>query len=476
MGRGHLGATAATPALAGGVVDDPSARTAAGAPRSRTRAVAAGILASLGGSAMGMVAPLVVTPLAFGYLGAQRYGLWMAVTSLTSMSLFADLGLGNGLLTRLAALHGTDDRPAAAREVSSAYAMLTGLAAALLAGLALAADLVDWPRVLHVTDPPVAADARALVLVCFGAFLANIPLALVQRVQYAHQQVVQSNLWQAGGAVLSVALVWAAVAGEAPPVLVVAAAVSAVPLANLANSVCYFGWQDPTLRPRWSQVDRRTSAALLRLGLAFFGLSVLTSVGLNIDAFLVNRVLGLEEAANYAVVARLFSVLALVVTLVNLPLWPANGEAMARGDLGWVRRSSRRMMLLSAGAVAMPGLALVAWGNEVLRLWVRSAQLPRASVLLLLALAVWSVLLGAASPLFMVQNSVGLLGPQFVGWSLFLVLSVPLKVALGARFGLPAVPIAAVSAYAVAVLPAAVVGYRRALSAVPALRREVAHV
>lgn len=435
-----------------------------GSGRSRSRALVGGILSSLAGKMVGLAAPLLITPLAFRSLGAERYGLWMAVTSLTSMALFADFGLGNGLLTRLARLRGTGERQAAAREVSSAYALLGALSALLMTALVASLWWVPWPALLNATANPLAADVRPVVLLCFGAFIANIPIALIQRVQYAQQQVAQSNLWQAAGSLISVVLVYAAVTSALGHVLVIAAAVLTVPAVNLANSLCYFGWQDRELRPRLRHVRAEVARGLLRLGARFFLLSVLASVVLNLDGFLVSRVLGLSAAATYAVVLRMFALLTLFVTLVNLPLWPANSEALARGDLLWVRRVTVRMVLLSALVVSLPGLAFVLVGNDVLRLWVRAADLPHVSPVLFAGLALWSVLLAVAAPLFMVQNSVGLLRPQFVGWAGCLLLAVPLKVVLAHRVGLPGVALASAVTYGLTVLPAAVVGYRRVLA------------
>ncbi|WP_422739383.1 lipopolysaccharide biosynthesis protein [Micromonospora sp. WMMD729] len=435
-----------------------------GSGRSRSRALVGGIVSSLAGKMVGLAAPLLITPLAFRSLGAERYGLWMAVTSLTSMALFADFGLGNGLLTRLARLRGTGERQAAAREVSSAYALLGVLSALLMTALVVSLWWVPWPALLNATAPPLAADVRPVVLLCFGAFIANIPIALIQRVQYAHQQVAQSNLWQAGGSLISVALVYAAVTNAVGHVLVIAAAVLTVPAVNLANSLCYFGWQDRELRPRLRHVRAGVARGLLRLGVRFFLLSVLASVVLNLDGFLIGRVLGLSAAATYAVVLRMFALLTLFITLVNLPLWPANSEALARGDLPWVRRVTARMVWLSALVVSLPGVAFVLVGNDVLRHWVRATDLPHVSPVLFAGLALWSVLLAVAAPLFMVQNSVGLLRPQFVGWAGCLLLAVPLKVVLAHRMGLPGVALASAVTYGLTVLPAAVVGYRRVLA------------
>lgn len=40
----------------------------------------------------------IIIPLTVNFLGQERYGLWMAITSVLALVSFSDLGLGNGLL------------------------------------------------------------------------------------------------------------------------------------------------------------------------------------------------------------------------------------------------------------------------------------------------------------------------------------------------------------------------------------------
>ncbi len=449
-------------------VPDAAVAEVSTAAQSRTRSLAIGVASSLAGKAVGLLAPLVITPLTFGYLGSETFGLWMAVTSLTSMVLFADLGLGNGLMTRLARLRAEGDRVGAVREISSAYAVLGAVAIVLVLLLFGSLKQVDWPALFRAVDPGVQADVRPVVLICFGAFLLNIPLSLVQRVQYAHQEVGWSNLWQAAGSLLSIGLVYLSIRTRQDPMLVIAAGTLAIPLVNLANTLHHFVWHAPGLKPRLSALDLARTRTLLRLGVAFFVISVLSSLSMNLDSFLVGRVLGLHEAAAYAVALKLFALLALFITLVNLPLWPANGEALAQGDLAWVRRNTGRMMRLSVTAVALPGVGLVVFGEDLLRVWIASPDLAPLPIDLFAALATGSVLLACAGPLFMAQNSIGVLRPQLIGWSAFLVVSVPAKVFLAQTVGLTGVALATACTYAVTVLPAAVLGYRRTLATVAA--------
>ena len=314
-----------------------------------------------------------------------------------------------------------------------------------------------------MTGPTAGGDARAVALVCLSAFLINIPLSLVQRVQYAYQQVAQSNLWQATGSLWSVLLTIAAVEAQLSPALVVGAAVTGPPLANALNSAWLYGRQSRLLAPVPGQVDRTVAASLLRLGGQFFVLSIATSIALNSDNLIIAHALGLEAVTDYSVPARLFSALGLLVTVVNLPLWPANGEALARGDLAWVRRVTRRMTLASAVAVLVPSTILALAGGRILEGWLKA---PRpASGWLLVALGAWWLLLATTSARFMVQNAAGLVGPQLLGWTVFLVVSLPLKWIAAHHLGIAALPAVGAAAYLLTVWPAAESGFQRVVSA-----------
>ena len=63
-----------------------------------------------------MAGPLITVPLALRYLGHERYGLWMTVTAMVGMFTFADLGLGNGLMTEVSQAEGKGEADRALEE------------------------------------------------------------------------------------------------------------------------------------------------------------------------------------------------------------------------------------------------------------------------------------------------------------------------------------------------------------------------
>ncbi|WP_405111349.1 oligosaccharide flippase family protein [Micromonospora sp. NBC_01405] len=427
----------------------------------RTRRLVTGVCTAVLSRLAGFVVPIVLVPVTLPYLGTDLYGLWMAVAALAGMAAFADLGLGSGLMTKLAPCQAAGDHELARRYVSSAYLTLSVLAVALCGVLWLIADAVPWASVFNTTGQITPGQARTIALTCLTAFVLNVPLSLIVRVQYACQQVGRSNLWQAGAGLVGLLVVLGIVRAGLPPVAIIVASAAAPLVVNLLNSLWFF-WRDGSrIRPRLRCVDPRAARELLSLSGLFFVVTVVTSVATSVDTLIVAHALGLSAVAAYVVPAKLLAQLGQLVVLVNVPLWPANGDALARGQLAWVRRITRRMTVVSVLATLLPTVVLAFAGQRLLDAWL---PVPiGADPWLLAGLGGWWVVQAALSPRFMVQNAAGVVTPQLVGWAVFAVLSLVGKWYGASWFGLWAVPWVAVGGFALTVVPAALYGYRKAL-------------
>ncbi|HET8643950.1 MAG TPA: hypothetical protein VFO85_00595, partial [Vicinamibacteria bacterium] len=176
--------------------------TDAGRSRERYRRVALTFLATVAGRGAAAVVALVSVPVMLRYLGAERYGLWAALSSAWAALLFADLGIGNGLLSVLAEDEGRDDRQAAQKHVSSAFFALLAVAVVLAAGFALVHGQVSWARLLGARSETAAAEAGPSVAAFVACFLATLPLGVVTRVRLARQEGFSNSAWSAAGSFL----------------------------------------------------------------------------------------------------------------------------------------------------------------------------------------------------------------------------------------------------------------------------------
>ena len=419
------------------------------------------ILATLLSRVGSVLIPLLLVPVVLSYLGAAQFGLWMAITAMVGLAAFADLGLGNGLMTRLAPCNATNDVVSARRYIASAYAVLASTACVLCVVTWAASSTVPWAEVLHTRDDVDAGVARLMTLSCLTIFILNIPLSLVTRIQYAYQMVTQCNIWQLAGNVASLPLTLLAVHYSCPAPLVVASATGGPLLANLAASAWFYTRQRRDLVPKPRDVDLRTSRDLFALGGQFFALTVVMAVAVNADPLIVAHSSSLDSVTAYAIPARVFAQLGALITTINAPLWPAHGTALAHGDVRWVRRITNRMTIVSVTIVVVAAIILLSVGQLAIPIWIGSPF--DLNVALFLGLALWWAILAAISPRFMAQNAAGVLRPQIIGWVLYMLASVPLKFYGATKLGIAAIPFVGVGVYLSTVIPSALVGYRKTI-------------
>lgn len=427
--------------------------------RSRNRRLTSGILTSLVAKSASVFVPLILIPVALQYMGPTGYAVYLAAAALMSMVVFADFGLGQGLMTVAAPMLVEGRTADARRAIATTYVLLTGVAIVLVTAVLLSTLVVNWAHVLGVEE--ANADQAWIAVICLVGLAVNVPLSLIVRVQYAAQKVSASNAWQALGPALSLILACASVALDLGSIVVTLGIVAGPLIAAAAASIWFYG-RNPQLRPYLAKPQRSDVKALSTMGSGFFFLSIAIVLGTNLDIVLVSHFEAAALVVAFGVVTRIFAQIGSLVSLLNAPLWPINGEALARGDIAWVRRTTGRMTLISTAATAVACTVLVVGGGRLFEFWTgESLELSRW---LFVGAAIWWTTLSALSPRFMVQNSQGVIQPQLIGWVSFLVVSMPIKVAVLAGPGMQFIPLAASAVLVFTVIPGCLVGYRRALT------------
>lgn len=407
--------------------------TEEGRARERYRRAGLTALASGGARAVSMATLLITIPLALGYLGPERYGVVATITALTSMLVFADFGLGNGLMNLVSAAVGGDSVGAARRSISSAFFMLTAIAVALAIPFFLFYLLFPWVEFMGVRGEKEAGEVSAAVAVFLGSVLINLPLGIVHRVQLALQQGFANNLWNAVGSLAALLGVFLAVRLDGGLPWIVAALVGAPIVSNSLNWLSLFVFRSPHLRPSWANARFSEGRQLARIGSLFFVLQLTVAFAYQSDIVVATAVIGPAGATNYAVPLRLFMIAPTIVSMILLPLWPAYTEAIARGDVSWVKRTLRLSLITSLSLTGISSLALVFLGPSVIHAWVGNNVTTTLPVLL--GMGAWAVLNNASTAVSMLLNGASVIRFQVVTALAMAALSPIASIVLGARFG-----------------------------------------
>lgn len=421
----------------GAVVTASGPDSPEGRSRRRYRRVAVSTATSAVTKIASVLTIFISAPLAIHYLGVERYGMWMAIASAVTMLSFSDLGIGNGLLTLISETDGSGDREAAQRYVSSAFCMLSSVAILITAVTLVAYPYVKWQGMFHVVSPEAIRDSGPTFLVLIGCFALNMPLGITLRIQSGYQEGYTANLWSTFGSLLALAAVVFAIHLHAGLPWLVLGFAGAPVFALLLNTIWLFARGKPWLRPSLRSVHFESGVKLFRMGILFFVLQVSLAVGFQSDSLVIARVLGAEQVALYSLTARIFSTLPVLLTFMLTPLWPAYGEAFARGDIAWLRRALYRSLSLSVLVAVLINTVLLFTGRAILKIWIGPQIVP--SFALLIGLAISQTLFAVYTPLSVLLNGLKILRPQAICFASMAVVNITASVYLTHRIGISGV-------------------------------------
>lgn len=399
-----------------------------------------------------LLTTLVSVPLTFRYLGDDRYGLWMTITSCVLFLGFADFGMGNGLAAAVAFADGRDDVLYARRQVSCAFFLLLVIGLVLLTLMFLLLPVVPWTTLYGIRSAIAAREAGPATAVLVGCAALSMPLGTVLRVQLGYQQGYVGDLWNAGGNLLALLGIIAATRlGCGLPVLVLA--VAGAPLITTSiNWIVQFYWVRPWLRPTIRLFDRGTALHLARVGFLFFLQQCFGLIYYVSDNLVIARELGSPRVAQYAVLQKIFSI-GLVAQYFMVPLWPAIGEAVSRTDFRWAQHIVRRAILFSLTLGSACALVLLAASRFLMKRW--SGIDPGPVDALRIGFAVWVVLVGYVAATNAVLNQPAVMKRHLVLFGGAALISLALKIWLAHSWSLVGVLWSTILGYGIVyVIPA----------------------
>lgn len=434
-------------------VRDPAvadARLQRGADRDRRALWTSGVHVSA--RVISLLTALITIPLTSAHLGAERFGVWMTVSSLTALLAFADFGLGNGLLNTIATALGRADRPAMRLAIGSAMTMLAAIGLVLLVLAAPVVLLADLSSLFGVRGEAARAELRPTLLCFLGCFVLTLQAGVVQRVLSGLQLGFINGLLGIGGSLLGLlAVVLAVHLGAGLPWLVFG-------LLGLPAAVMLLGgwwWlraRQPDLIPSRGDAQPATMLSLARLGGLFFVLQLAASLAASVDNLIGSASAGAAAVGDFAVAQRLFGVVGSLVAIVLTPMWPAYGEAIAAGDTAWVRRRLVASMAAAAALSCLASLLLWAVWPWLMQWWL--GRPLHVSGILITGFAAWTLASGVGAAMAMLLNGAGVVGFQVIVALGYGVATLSAKLWLTPNLGLDYLPwITALGYLATVLLP-----------------------
>ena len=362
--------------------------TKSSANRGLERYRRAGITASSSfiAKALNILISFLSVPLTVHYLGAERYGVWLTISSLITWMSMTDFGLaGNALVNVLAEASGREDRAGAQHYTASAFWALTGVS--VLSGVISAVSFryIPWRSVFRVS---AATSTHELQLACgltLVFFVLAFPLSIQNSIYSAYQDGYLANAWGIGANIFSlVALVVVSQTHGGLPQLVLALS-GTRGLVSIAN--CFFlfrryHWLTPTPSAvRWQCVKR-----LFTLGGKYL-VTQLASLGIyQSQPIIITQILGPAKVVIFVVAYKIVALPMDLVFMATQPFVSAFGEAKARNDWHWIKGAYRNAVKASVGFGLPLLVVIMLTAKPLIRIWAGSIAIPSTSLILWLSI------------------------------------------------------------------------------------------
>jgi len=389
---------------------------------------------------------LITVPLTVNYLGAERYGLWMTISSIMAFMSFADLGLGNGLLNAISRANGRKSLKDAQTAVSSTFYMLLLISFVLLTIFLITYPFVSWQDIFNAQSELAIEESGPTMFVLVIIFLINMPLGVVQRIHDGYQEGFKFQFWLVLGSVISLLALLLCIHFEAGLPWLVFAFSGGQLIATFLNGIVLFGKSRNELLPRFSHFDFTASKYLFNTGVTFFLLSIFTLLGNATDAIVLTHTLGPASVAGFEIVKKIF-LFSMFTQFIIQPLWPAFGEALESGDYNWARKTLTKAIKLSILSSAIISLPLLLFGKQIITVWLGPEFAPSWSLLIGFYVFVLFANYGGVMSTFL--NSGALIKKQLLIIVLASVSSIFLKVILSINFGVSGVVWATLIGYSI---------------------------
>jgi O-antigen/teichoic acid export membrane protein len=350
--------------------------------------------------------------LLLNYLGAEKYGIWITISSWAAFFGFFEFGIGKSLLNAISTAIGMSDEGMARRNISSAIIFLSLVAVLLWSGFLLVFRSIPWAILFSSVSVEIINQILPSIILIIFMFLMNLPLGLIQRIQVGYQESYINSYWWMLGSILGFIgiIIVTKIGGGIFGIVFVT--FGSLVFSNGLNWIEFFGFRHRQLLPKLSFFDKCLTISLLKYGLLFFILEISASIGFQTDNIIIAKFIGAEQVTNYSIPAKLFTIVPLFLGLFLNPFWAAYGESLSQQDFNWIKKAFGRSLLLSFFISLFLSTFLIIFGGKIVNIWV--GPTVYVSEMLIIMLGVWNIVMSISGPISVFLNAHKVIGFQIV--------------------------------------------------------------
>lgn len=379
-------------------------------------------ISALGSKGINLIVVLISVPLTYNYLGDERFGMLMTMLSILAIMGFADLGLGLGLLNKIAIYESNTTKLKSA--ISSTFFFLIGISTLLSIIFLIPSYYIDWHIVFNVHSSLAKSEVNQMVFVFITIFLLVLPFTIISKVQGGFQEGYYNEIWLAAGNITSLLTLYITVHYKLGVPYILLSLYGVKSIFVFLNFAFYFFLNRKDLIPKFKYFDKFIFKAVFSESIIFFILQILAVMNTSSDNLIIAQYKGAQAVALFSIGYRLFTVFMMPVQAFIYPLLPAFNDALAKQETKWIINILRKISIYGTALSLISAIIYMTLGNKIISIWInKNTVLPTSLIIAFSVYVLYFNVNGVVSQIMMTPKLINKKLIYFGASSIFILLS-----------------------------------------------------
>lgn len=372
--------------------------------------------------AMGM--GYISIPLFLKFLGKQDYGLWITIFSIINWIYTFDLGIGNGLRTKLSESIARKDYSSSKEYITTGYVVLSTIAISILF---LGIILIKFNNLTKFLNIDFYTEGY-IKLVFISVFTITILNFIIFLYKIFYLSVHSSFVGELNNFIFQISFILILYLlnyfGKINLISISIIYPGINMIIGILSTVNFFK-KYPNLKPGLKYFKKEKIKEINGLGILFFIIQVCTLIIYTTDNMLIIKYIGAEEVTTYNIVSKLFQVLIILEYLISSPMWTLFVDAYVKKDKGWIKKAFINLNLLFL--LLILGVAIMSYILPfIVKLWIGQELIYPKHLILFWGLFVLNRVYGDIYMIFI--NATGKIKLQMYLSVLGAIINIPLTI------------------------------------------------
>lgn len=316
-----------------------------------------------------IIISIFYVPLALGFLEQEKYGIWVALSTIVNWVRLLDIGMGNGMRNKVAESIALKNHDQGRIHISTTYAFLGMVFISFLVLFFLFNPYLNWQEILN-TSSISAEELTRLTSIAVTFIVLGFIFQPVTLVYASHGDTATGGVLQLVISLLTLFLIWLATQfAEKGDIIIMAWIVTGVPiLVYILFSIYTYLKKYKHLRPSIRYVRFRESRHLISLSGQFFIVQITAAILFSSIPFVITQLFSPKEVATFNIATSIFNLPPMLMAIITAPGHSLVTQSYAKRDFDWMKQLLKNQLIVSAGLVLLTCLMIIV-SPTIYKLW-----------------------------------------------------------------------------------------------------------